>query len=74
MSITVGLKKFTVSTKMSPVLRESRFLNLGNFLPVESGIPETISTYKESGIQCLESEFHGVESILLDCLLFPFRG
>ena len=30
MSITVGVKKFTVSTKMSPFLRESRFQNLGN--------------------------------------------
>ena len=31
MSITVGVKKFTVSTKMSPFLRESRFQNLRNF-------------------------------------------
>ena len=31
MSITVGVKKFTVLTKMSPFLRESRFQNLGNF-------------------------------------------
>ena len=31
MSITVGVKKFTVSTKMLPFLRKSRFRNLGNF-------------------------------------------
>ena len=31
MSITFGVRKFTVSTKMSPFLRQSRFLNLGNF-------------------------------------------
>ena len=32
MSITVGVKKFTVSTKMSPFLMESRFQNLEIFL------------------------------------------
>ena len=31
MSITVGVKKFTVSTKMLPFLRKSGFRNLGNF-------------------------------------------
>ena len=31
MSITFGVRKFTVSTKMSPFLRQSRFLNLGHF-------------------------------------------
>ena len=31
MSITVGVKKFTVSTKMLPFWRKSRFRNLGNF-------------------------------------------
>ena len=30
MSVTVGVKKFTVSTKLSSFLRESRFQNLGN--------------------------------------------
>ena len=32
MSITVGVKKFTVLTKMLPFLRKSRFRNLGNFV------------------------------------------
>ena len=31
MSIIFGVKKFTVSTKMLPFLRQSSFLNLGNF-------------------------------------------
>ena len=31
MSVTVGVKKFTVSTKMLPFLGKSRFRNLGNF-------------------------------------------
>ena len=41
---------------------------------MESGIPQTIATYKESGIHYLESEFQGVESKLQDCLVFPFMG
>ena len=49
MSVTVGVKKFTVSTKMLPFLGKSRFRNLENFLLVESGIPQTFTTYKESG-------------------------
>ena len=31
MSITIGVKTFTVSTKMLPFLRKSRFRNQGNF-------------------------------------------
>ena len=32
------------------------------------------STDKESGIQCLESRVHGVESRIQDCLGFPYLG
>ena len=44
------------------LLEEIQIPESGKFLLVVSGIPQTIATYKESGYQYLESEFHGVES------------
>ena len=89
MSITVGVKKFTVSTKMSPFLRESRFQNLGNFFgcnpEYRTSTPESLKRLDsrtqvplikdpESGIQNLESEFHGMESTPSKTVLHSLSG
>ena len=86
MSITVGVKKFTVSTKMSPFLRESRFQNLGNVCwcnpEYRTSTPESLkrlysrtrATYKGSGIQNLESEFHRMESTHSKTVLHSLSG
>ena len=82
MSITVGLKKFTVSTKMLPFLGKSRFRNLGNFCwwnpeslkRLDSRTQVPLIKDPESGIQNLESEFHGMESTPSKTVLYFLLG
>ena len=87
MSITVGVKKFTVSTKMSPFLRESRFQNLGNCFwcnpEYRTSTPESLkrldSRTQVPLIKDPESRIWNPNSTawnhsFQDCLAFPFRG
>ena len=87
MSITVGVKKFTVSTKISPFLRESRFQNLGNFCwwnleystsnpeslkRLESRIQLSLTKNPESSIWNPNSTAWNPEIPRLSCI--PFQG
>ena len=87
MSITVGVKKFTVSTKMSPFLRESRFQNLGNFFgcnpEYRTSTPESLkrldSRTQEPLIKDPESRIWNPNSTAWNPLLprlscIPFQG
>jgi len=73
MSITFRVKKFTVSTKISPFLRQSRFLKLGNFCwwNPESlkRLPLTRIRNPVSGIRIPR---RGIHTPRLSCI--PFQG
>ena len=72
MSITVGVKKFTVSTKMSPVLRESRFLNLRTFCWWNPESLKRLLQRTRNPVSGIRIPRRGIHSPRLPCI--PFQG